>query len=153
MFKSVVKPNKNRKRTVHRCGAVGTMRACHAAGPGSIPGRDKFPGWGFFRGYSSPVRQMSGSFRPPWFPENHLAIIIIHHHSLRGPMTWDVDAAYHLKYTYTEAYSDCLWTNVFDLSKIPAICELFSRAGASFVRPGNGISQNTMRYEYWSLNH
>ena len=24
------------------------MRACHAAGPGSIPGRDKFPGWGIF---------------------------------------------------------------------------------------------------------
>ena len=33
---------------VHRCGASGGMRACHAAGPGSIPGRDKFPGWGFF---------------------------------------------------------------------------------------------------------
>ena len=33
---------------VHRCGASGSMRACHAAGPGSIPGRDKFPGWGFF---------------------------------------------------------------------------------------------------------
>ena len=29
---------------VHRCGASGSMRACHAAGPGSIPGRDKFPG-------------------------------------------------------------------------------------------------------------
>ena len=27
---------------------VHRMRACHAAGPGSIPGRDKFPGWGFF---------------------------------------------------------------------------------------------------------
>ena len=33
---------------VHRCGTGGSMRACHAAGPGSIPGRDKFPGWGFF---------------------------------------------------------------------------------------------------------
>ena len=32
---------------VHRCGASGSMRACHAEGPGSIPGRDKFPGWGF----------------------------------------------------------------------------------------------------------
>ena len=30
--------------SVHRCGASGSMRACHAAGPGSIPGRDKFPG-------------------------------------------------------------------------------------------------------------
>ena len=42
-----------------------SMRVCHAAGPGSIPGRDKFPGWGFFRDFSTPVRQMSGSFRPP----------------------------------------------------------------------------------------
>ena len=33
---------------VHRCGASGSMRAYHAAGPGSIPGRDRFPGWGFF---------------------------------------------------------------------------------------------------------
>ena len=30
-----------------------------------------------FSGFSSPVRQMSGSFRSPWFPEHHLAIIII----------------------------------------------------------------------------
>ena len=36
------------KKIVHRCGTGGTMRACHAAGPGSIPGRDKFPGLGFF---------------------------------------------------------------------------------------------------------
>ena len=28
---------------VHRCGESGSMRACHAAGPGSIPGRDRFP--------------------------------------------------------------------------------------------------------------
>ena len=28
---------------VHRCGTGGSMRACHVAGPGSIPGRDKFP--------------------------------------------------------------------------------------------------------------
>ena len=34
--------------TLHRCGASGSVRACPAAGPGSIPGRDKFPGWGFF---------------------------------------------------------------------------------------------------------
>ena len=49
---------------VHRCGAGGSMRACHAASQDSIPGRDRFPGWGFFRGFSSPLRQMSGSFRP-----------------------------------------------------------------------------------------
>ena len=29
---------------VHLCGASGSMRACPAAGPGSIPGRDRFPG-------------------------------------------------------------------------------------------------------------
>ena len=34
----------NDEQTVHRCGASGSMWACHAAGPGSIPGRDKFPG-------------------------------------------------------------------------------------------------------------
>ena len=28
---------------VHRCGLGGSMRSCHAADPGSIPGRDKFP--------------------------------------------------------------------------------------------------------------
>ena len=56
------------KDQVHRCGPGGIMRACHAAGPGSIPGRDRFPGWGFFRGFSSPVRQMSGGFRPPRSP-------------------------------------------------------------------------------------
>ena len=38
-------------RLVHRCGPGCSMRACHAAGTGSIPGRDRFPGWcfsGFF---------------------------------------------------------------------------------------------------------
>ena len=29
---------------VHRCGTSGSMRACHAAGPGSILSWDKFPG-------------------------------------------------------------------------------------------------------------
>ena len=51
-----------------------------------------------FSGFSSPVRQMSGSFRPPWFPEYHLVIIIIQNRSLRAPMTRDIDAPYNLKY-------------------------------------------------------
>ena len=29
---------------VHRCGASGSMRACHVSGPVSVPGRDRFPG-------------------------------------------------------------------------------------------------------------
>ena len=33
---------------VHRCGSGSSMRACHAAGPCSIPSQDKFPRWGFF---------------------------------------------------------------------------------------------------------
>ena len=33
---------------VHRYVAEGSTRACRAAGPSSIPGRDKFPGWDFF---------------------------------------------------------------------------------------------------------
>ena len=49
---------------VLRCGAGDSVRACDAAGPDSIPGVDKFPGWGFFRGFSSSVRQISGNIRP-----------------------------------------------------------------------------------------
>ena len=69
-------------QTVHRCGLGGSMRACHAAGPGSFPGRGKFPGW-FFRGFSLPVRQMSGSFRTPRSPNiiwpSFSSSIIIHY--------------------------------------------------------------------------
>ena len=49
-----------------------------------------------FRGFSSPVRQISGSFRPPRSPNiiwPSLSSLIIHH-SLREPVTRDVDAPY-----------------------------------------------------------
>ena len=56
-------------------------RRQHAWLSSSKPEFDPRPGqisWvRFFRGISSSVRQMSGSFRPPWFLEYHLAIIII----------------------------------------------------------------------------
>ena len=42
--------------------------------------------------FSSPVRQMSGNFRPTRYANIILSIIIINTHSLRAPMTWDVDA-------------------------------------------------------------
>ena len=43
------------------------MRASHAEGPASISGRDV--SWvRFSRDFSSPLRQMSGSFRPPRSP-------------------------------------------------------------------------------------
>ena len=35
---------RNKLNYVHRCETGGIMRAYHAAGPGSIPGRNKFPG-------------------------------------------------------------------------------------------------------------
>ena len=77
---------------IHRCGPGGSVRACHAAGPGSIPGRNKFPEWGFFGGFphlQDKCREALG----PKVPEYHLAIIIIiAHHSLRARMTWDVNA-------------------------------------------------------------
>ena len=43
------------------------MRACHTAGPGSIPVGTNFLGEDF-SGFSSPVRQMSGRFRSTRFP-------------------------------------------------------------------------------------
>ena len=57
------------------------MRACHAGA------RVRFPvGTGFLReffwGFSSPVRQMSGNFRPTMVPEYHLDAIIIISYSL-----------------------------------------------------------------------
>ena len=54
-------------KLVHRCGPGYSMRACHAADPVSIPARDKFPGWGFFRVFFWPIRRISGSFRPGIF--------------------------------------------------------------------------------------
>ena len=45
---------------VHRCGSGSSMHACHTAGQVS---------WvRFFRGFSSPVRQISGTFRPTRSP-------------------------------------------------------------------------------------
>ena len=35
--------HRNSAIKVYRCGPNGSMRACHAAGPGSISDRDKFP--------------------------------------------------------------------------------------------------------------
>ena len=32
------------KNIIHRCVPGGSMCTCHAAGPGLIPGQDKFPG-------------------------------------------------------------------------------------------------------------
>ena len=62
---------------------VGSTRTCHAAGPGSIPGRDKFPGRGFFGVFPYLYDKCQEALGPK-VPEYHLAI---HNHSLRAPMT------------------------------------------------------------------
>ena len=59
---------------VHRCGPGDSMRACHAAGPGSFPGRDKFPRWGFFRFFFLTCKTNVGKLEAPKVPEYHLAI-------------------------------------------------------------------------------
>ena len=61
------------------------------SGPGFYPQLGQVSWVRFFLSFSSPVRLMSGSFRPPRVPEYHLAIIIITHYLLQAPMTWDVD--------------------------------------------------------------
>ena len=52
---------------VHRCRPGGSMRACHAASPGSIPGRDKFRGRGssgFFLTCKTKCREALGPQGP-----------------------------------------------------------------------------------------
>ena len=72
---------------VHRCGASGSMRACHAAGPGSIPGRDKFPGWGFFGVFP----HLLDKCREALGQQGPRKLFGHHNYSLWSPMTWDVD--------------------------------------------------------------
>ena len=60
--KSTIYSNNNHK-IVHRCGAGGGVRACHADGHG-FDHRLGLVSWGF----SSPLRQISGSFRPSGSP-------------------------------------------------------------------------------------
>ena len=58
------------------------------SGPGFDPWSGQVSWVRFFRGFSSPVGQMSERFRPqgPRISFGH------HNHSLRASMTWDVDA-------------------------------------------------------------
>ena len=61
----------------HLCGTGGSMHACHAADPGSDPQSGQVFWVSFLRGFSSPVRQVSGNFRPTKVPEYNLAAIIL----------------------------------------------------------------------------
>ena len=83
--------------------AVGQVVACapvtHRARVRSWVGTS-FLGEVFFRDFP----HLSDKFQEalgPKVPEYHLAIILIANHSLRAPMTWDVDASWNPKYTYT----------------------------------------------------
>ena len=81
-------------RTVHRCGptvACGLSRS----GPGFDPRLGQVSWMRFLRGFSSPVKQMSGSFRPPRSPNiiwPSLSSLFIHygrqcHEMLTRPKT------------------------------------------------------------------
>ena len=61
------------RRKVHSCGPGGSMRAYHTAGSRFDPRSGQVSWVRFFRGFSSPIRQMSGSFRPqrPWISFGH----------------------------------------------------------------------------------
>ena len=81
-------PGQQEPQTSHQLNTHGTclslwsmdnIIASHLAGLGSIPGLVSFPGWGFFWGYSSTVRQMSGKLRP------HPPLDIIGHHNNQKP--------------------------------------------------------------------
>ena len=67
---------------VHRCVPGASMRACHAAGPRSIPVGTSFLGE-VFSGFFLTCKDMSGSFTPPGSPNliwpSLLSSIIIHY--------------------------------------------------------------------------
>ena len=106
-------------------GTGSSMRACHAAGPGSIPGRDKFPGWSFFRGFSSPVRQMSGSFRPPRSPNiiwPSLSSLIIHYWRHNDLRCW---RALKTSYIHTNSGGEYVENSSTLAVSVPINCVLF----------------------------
>ena len=70
---------------VNRCGASGSMRACHAAGPDSIPGRDRFPGWGFF-GVFPHLSDICQETLGPQGPR--ISFGRRHHHSIFALLGW-----------------------------------------------------------------
>ena len=67
----------------------------HLAGPGSIPCRVRLPGWGFFRGFPSTVKQMS----------SHLSPDIIGHH-----LVLCIDVGFPSA-ARQETKVKCLWSN------------------------------------------
>ena len=65
------------------------IAASHLADPDSIPDRTSYPGWDFFRGFSSTVRcqENLGRIHP-----RITFVVVIKNHFIRVPMTSDVDA-------------------------------------------------------------
>ena len=83
---------------IHRCGTGSSMRACHTVGPVIDPRLGQVSWVRFFVDFSSPVRQISGSFRPPRSPNiiwPSLSSLIIHYgcqwpEMLTRPKTWNI---------------------------------------------------------------
>ena len=83
---------------VHHCGASGSMLHLSCSGPGFNPRSGQVSWVTFFRRFSSSVRQVSGSFRPPWSPNIiwlSLSSTLIHYgcqwpEMLMRPNTWNI---------------------------------------------------------------
>ena len=94
---------------------VHRMRACHAAGPGSIPGRDRFPEWGFFGVFphlSDKCQETLGPQGP------RISFGRRHHHSIFALLGW---------------LSVCLVCIVF---RVCAVTEVAPELGWSLIRGG-----------------
>ena len=106
-------------QSVHRCGAGGSMGACHATGPGSIPGRDKFPVWGFFSGFFLTCKK------------NVRKLL-----SQQGPLTSFGRHNQHLIFALLEWLSVCLVWIVFNFCAVSEVALAMSRSlirGALYV--------------------
>ena len=94
-------------RGVHRCGASGS-------GPGFDPRSGQVSWVRFFRGFSSPVRQMLGNFRPPTSPS----------------IIWPSSSSFHIRHV---GMTEC----VLGVSCLSCLCCLGGGPGIGLVtRPG-----------------
>ena len=114
---------------VHRCGASGSMHTCHAAGPGSISGSGQVSWVRFSRVFSSPVRQMSGNFRPPRSPN----------------IIWTSSLSFHIRLV---GMTVCLVCIVFHVC---AVSEVAPVLGWSLVRGGPPCPCVVKKVCMWSI--
>ena len=116
------------------------MRACQAAGPGSIP-RSGQVSWVrfFFLGFSSPIRQMSERFRPIRCPN----------------IIWVSESSFHIHLVrYRLSCSCCLGggpgINLLTHPGRPSM-SLCGQKSIHVIQTLNILLQNLMRMEYFEI--